>query len=127
MKKVILAMSLASMSLFANDTTIDATMKLMEQGIFQVQKGFIYNSKSDIIRGVETISSANSIFTHVDVSTFIENNSKVQVTKNINANLSKHLDSLKTNTQNSKFSDAGANYAQVLNDCVSCHTIIRGW
>lgn len=127
MKKIILALAFTSIASFANETTITATMSLMNQGIEQVQKGFIYNSKGDLIRGVETMESANSIFTHVDVSTFIKNNSKVQVTKNINENLTEHLAALKEDVQNNKYSDASNKYAKVINDCVSCHTIVRGW
>jgi len=127
MKKIILSLTLTAMASFASETTITATMSLMEEGLSQVQKGFLYNSQSDIVRGVETIESANSIFTHVDVSTFIKNNSKIQVTKNINANLTKHLAALKTDVKAKKFTDASVQYAKVVNDCVSCHTIIRGW
>jgi hypothetical protein len=127
MKKIILALSLTVAASFANDTTINATMDLMNQGLQQVQKGFVYNSKEDILRGIETIESANSIFTHVDVSTFIKNNSKIQVTKNINANLTKELKNFKQAVVAKDFSEATAQYAKVLNDCVSCHTIIRGW
>lgn len=127
MKKVIVSLALTAVASFASETTINATMSLMEEGLSQVQKGFVYNSQSDIIRGVETIESANSIFTHVNVSTFIKNNSKVQVTKNINANLTKHLTLLKKDVKAKKFSDASVKYAKVVNDCVSCHTIIRGW
>ena len=127
MKKTIVAFALTSLTLFANEATINATMQLMDQGMNQVQKGFVYNSKSDIVRGIDTIESANSIFTHVDVSTFIKNNAKIQVTKNINGNLAKHLKGLRADVEAHKYSDAGIKYAKVLNDCVSCHTIIRGW
>jgi len=127
MKKTIVALALTSLTVSANEATIDATMQLMEQGMNRVQKGFLYNNKVDIIRGINTLQSANSIFIHVDVSTFIENNSKIQVTKNINANLSEHLAKLKTDVEAHKYSSAGIKYAKVLNDCVSCHTIIRGW
>jgi len=127
MKKVIAAMALTAITAFASETTITATMSLMEQGVSQVQKGFLYNSKSDLMQGIETIESANSIFSHVDVSTFIQNNSKVKVTKNINENLEKHLKELKVSVADKKYSDASKKYAKVLNDCVSCHTIIRGW
>ena len=126
MKKVILALAFTAVASFANDTTIDATMKLMNQGLNQVQTGFMYNSKEDIIRGVETMENADAIFSHVDVSTFMKNN-KVQVANNINKNLSKHLKALKKDVKNGKYSDATAKYAKVVNDCVSCHTIIRGW
>jgi len=127
MKKIILALSLTVAASFANETTINATMDLMNQGLEQVQKGFVYNSQEDILRGIETIESANSIFTHVDVSTFIKNNSKIQVTKNINQNLTKELKNFKKAVISKDFSDATTQYAKVLNDCVSCHTIIRGW
>ena len=127
MKKIILALSLTVAASFANETTINATMDLMNQGLQQVQKGFVYNSQEDIVRGIETIESANSIFTHVDVSTFIKNNSKIQVTKNINKNLTKELKNLKKAVESKDYSEATVQYAKVLNDCVSCHTIIRGW
>jgi len=127
MKKIILALSLTVAASFANETTINATMDLMNQGLQQVQKGFVYNSQEDIVRGIETIESANSIFTHVDVSTFIKNNSKIQVTKNINKNLTKELKNFKKAVEAKDYSEATVQYAKVLNDCVSCHTIIRGW
>ncbi|MEA2073601.1 MAG: cytochrome C [Campylobacterota bacterium] len=127
MKKVILTVAFTAITAFASSTTINATMSLMEEGLVQVQKGFLYSSQDDIVRGVETIESANAIFTHVDVSTFIQNNSKVQVTKNINKNLSEHLKALKKDVKAKKYSDASEKYAKVVNDCVSCHTIIRGW
>lgn len=127
MKKVILTMAFTAMTAFASETTITATMSLMEEGLGQVQKGFLYSSQDDIVRGVETVENANAIFTHVDVSTFIQNNSKVQVTKNINKNLTEHLAELKKDVKAKKYNDASEKYAKVVNDCVSCHTIIRGW
>jgi len=127
MKKAILAVALMAASTFANDVTVSATMSLMEQGINQVQKGFLYNSKSDIKAGISTLESANSIFNHVDVSTFIKHNNKVQVTKNINANLTADLKALKKDVNAGKFNDATKKYGKVVNDCLSCHTIIRGW
>lgn len=127
MKKVIVMLTFAVVAVFANETTIFTTMNSMNDGIQQVQKGFVYNSKSDIVAGIETIENANAIFTHVDVTTFIKNNSKVQVTKNINANMAKHLKAFKQDVSDGEYSDATEEYARVLNDCVSCHTIIRGW
>jgi 3-methyladenine DNA glycosylase Tag len=58
---------------------------------------------------------------------FIKNNSKIQVTNNINADLTKELKNFKQAVVAKDFSEATAQYAKVLNDCVSCHTIIRGW
>ena len=127
MKKVILALALTSAATFANEATINATMQLMKQGMEQVQKGFMYNSKSDIVQGIDTLENSNAIFKHVDVTKFIKHNNKVTVTKNITSNLEDDLKALKKAVSANEFADAAALYGKVTNDCVSCHTIIRGW
>lgn len=126
MKKVILALVTCSVLSIASETTIDATMKLMQQGMNQVQTGFLLNSKKDIKAGIATLENANAIFTHVDVADFIKSN-KVAVAKNINVNLTKDLKALKKSVDASQYTDASKNYAKVLNECITCHTIIRGW
>jgi hypothetical protein len=127
MRKVILALALTSAATFANDTTIDATMQLMRQGMEQIQKGFMYNNKVEIKKGIETLENSNAIFKNVDVSVFIEHNNKIQATKNINHNLEDDLKSLKKSIVDGEYADATDTYGKVLNDCVSCHTIVRGW
>lgn len=127
MKKVILALALTSAATFASDTTIDATMQLMKQGMEQVQQGFMYNSKEDIKKGIETLENSNAIFKNVDVAKFINKNNKIQATKNINENLEANLKAFKEAANAGKYSEATKFYGKVTNDCVSCHTIIRGW
>ncbi len=127
MKKLMLALALTSVATFAADTTITATMQLMEKGMEQVQKGFMYNSKQDIIQGIETLQNSDAIFKKVDVTTFIPNNKKVRVTQNITNNLGEDLVILKKAIENDEFTTATEKYGKVLNDCVACHTAIRGW
>lgn len=127
MKKFVLALALTSAAAFAADTTITATMQLMDRGMQQVQKGFMYNSKSDIIQGIETLENSDAIFKKVDVTTFIPNNKKVRVTQNITNNLGEDLAILKKAIENDEFTTATEKYGKVLNDCVACHTVIRGW
>lgn len=122
-----LALALTSVATFATDTTITATMQLMEKGMEQVQKGFMYNSKQDIIQGIETLQNSDAIFKKVDVTTFIPNNKKVRVTQNITNNLGEDLVILKKAVENNEFTTATEKYGKVLNDCVACHTAIRGW
>jgi len=126
MKKTILALVTCSVLSIASETTIDATMKLMQQGMNQINIGFMLNSKEDIKQGLSTLENANSIFTRVNVADFINSN-KVTVAKNINENLAEDLTSLKKAVAASKYADATAEYAKVLNNCVACHTIVRGW
>jgi hypothetical protein len=126
MKKTILALVMCSALSMANETTIDATMKLMKEGMSQINTGFILNSKQDIESGVKTLENSNAIFKHVDVATFIKSN-KVTVAKNINENLDTHLKALSKAVSSSEYSEATTQYAKVLNECVACHTIVRGW
>lgn len=127
MKKVIFALAATSVMALANDTTINATMQLMEQGLNEVQSGFIYNDKNKLSRGIQTLESSNAIFNNVDVSVFIPNNAKIQVTKNISENLTKDLAAFKKSVAEKKYAEATEDYARVVNSCISCHTIIRGW
>ncbi|MDB2562896.1 cytochrome C, partial [Sulfurimonas sp.] len=107
-------------------TTIDATMKLMQQGMDQINTGFMLNSKEDILQGISTLENSNAIFNTVEVAGFIKSQ-KVAVANNINKNLAKDLKALKKAIANSEYSEGTKQYAKVLNECVACHTIIRGW
>lgn len=127
MKKVILALVMTSVIALADATTVLATMKLMNQGMSEVQTGFLYNNKEALSKGISTLENANAIFSTVDVTSFIPHNNKVQVTKNINKNLADDLKAFKKSVDEKNFADATANYGKVLNDCISCHIIIRGW
>lgn len=126
MKKVILALVTCSVLSIASETTIDATMKLMQQGMNQIHTGLLLNSKEDIKQGISIVESSNSIFTHVNVADFVKSN-KVTVTKNINKNLAKDLISFKKAIDSADYTEATKQYGKVLNECVACHTIIRGW
>ena len=127
MKKIILVLALSTVAVFANSATINTTMNAMNQGMQKIQSGFMYNNKEEIKQGIKAIESANDTFSKIDVSKFIAKNHKIQVTNNINKNLAKDLSALKKAINTSRYSDATKEYAKVVNDCLSCHTIIRGW
>jgi len=127
MKKMVLALVATSVIAMANDTTVNATMSLMTQGMNQVQAGFLYSNKEDIASGIAVIENANAIFKNVDVSTFIKNNKKVQVTRNINKNVSKHLKALKKAVAAGNYTDATKEYGELTANCIACHKIVRGW
>ena len=127
MKKVILALVTCSVLSIASETTIDATMKLMQQGMNQIQAGFLYSNRDDVSNGIKVVQDANSIFTKVDVSTFIPKNKKTQVTKNINKNLTKNLIILQKAVEAKNMTDATIAYGKVTANCISCHRIVRGW
>lgn len=126
MKKVIVALATAATLSMAADTTVDATMNLMKEGMTKINQGFMYNSKADVKAGLSIVESANSIFATVDVKEFMHS-SKEQVTRNINQNMSKHIAALRKAVDADKYAEATKQYSNVMSDCISCHTIIRGW
>ena len=127
MKKTVLALVATSVIALASDTTVNATMSLMTQGMNQVQAGFLYSNRDDVENGIKVLENANAIFTKVDVSTFIPHNKKVQVTKNISENLTKNLDALSKAVSNKNMSDATDAYGKVIANCISCHRVVWGW
>ena len=126
MKKIILTLTASAIMAFAGDTTVTATMSLMEKGMNEIQKGFLYNDKTLIKEGIEIVRDANSIFSKVDVRSFL-NNDKTQVVANITDDLKGNLKKLSSLIGTKKYSDASRLYGKVVNDCVACHTIIRRW
>ena len=126
MKKIFLALVASSMMLMASETTVTATMKLMQQGMDQINTGFMLNSKGDIEQGIATLENSSAIFTTVNVADFINTN-KVTAANNMNKNLTKDIKALKKAMNESKYSEAAKQYSKVLNGCMTCHTITRGW
>jgi ABC-type transport system substrate-binding protein len=127
MKKIILSILTGAIIASANsDTTVDATMSLMKQGMNKINNGFMYNSKEDLLTGLSIIEGANSIFKTVDVKKFMHSD-KERVTRNINKNLDKHIKELRKVVDSGEYSNATTQYSKVINDCISCHITIRGW
>ena len=127
MKKMVLALATSSVLALANETTINETMSLMTQGVNQIQTGFVYSKKKDVVSGIKILQSANTIFTKVDVSTFIANNNKIQVTNNINRNLTANLKLLRKSVESDNYTDATKHYGEVMASCIACHRIVRGY
>lgn len=129
MKKVLLALAVSSMFTFASadEKTINATMSLMTQGMNQIQTGFLYSNKKAVNNGIEILENANAIFSKVDVTTFIKHNNKVQVTKNINANLAENLAAFSKAIKAEDYTEATKYYGKVTSNCIACHRTVRGW
>ncbi|MBN2781813.1 MAG: cytochrome C [Campylobacterales bacterium] len=126
MKKVMLALVATASLSMASDATINATMSLMKEGMNKINNGFMYNSKEDVKAGLAVVESANDIFKTVDVKAFTKSE-KEQVARNINNNIEDHIKALRKAVEAGKYSEGITQYAKVMDDCISCHTIIRGW
>jgi cytochrome c556 len=127
MKKLLLTLVAGATIASASNTTINATMDLMEKGMNTIQKGFFYNQKALLLEGADVVESANKIFSTVDTKEFTKGNRAQQVISNIHGNLASDLKAFRKSVEADQFANASAQYGKMVNDCVACHTVIRGW
>lgn len=112
------------------DDTLAANMSQMENGLSNIQKGFLYNTPALIKNGVGEIHKANALFHDMDATKKYLPKDK-QHMSNIAFNASKRIDSasaeLLSNLDKKQFSKAHASYSEIMNACTACHAVVRGW
>lgn len=118
---------LGLLSLSAQEQPENSTMTLMDQGMTKMQQGFVLNNKAEILDGLMLLEETTEMYAKEDLSHFIPLHNKIQVAKNINKNLSENIQKLKASLKTKSHSDATKYYGQILNNCVACHAIVRGW
>ncbi|MFH0710627.1 MAG: hypothetical protein V2A75_10500 [Pseudomonadota bacterium] len=126
----ILALSALLSAGLAADETMILNMSQMENGLSNIQKGFLYNAPNLIQGGVSEIQKANALFHNVDASKKYLPKDK-QHMSNIAFNASKRIDSassdlLKALTKK-EYSKAHQSYSEIVNACTACHAVVRGW
>jgi len=112
------------------DDTLATNMSQMENGLSNIQKGFLYNAPAMIKNGVGEIHKANALFHDMDATKKYLPKDK-QHMNNIAFNASKRIDSasaeLLNNLEKKQFSKAHAAYSEIMNACTACHAVVRGW
>lgn len=123
-------MALFFSSMAMADTTLASNMSQMENGLSQVQKGFLYNNSLLIKEGVTEIHTANLLFHNVEETKKYLPKDK-QHMSNIAFNASKRIDKASADLIKSldkkQFSKASQSYSEIVNACTMCHAVVRGW
>lgn len=114
---------------FASDSMI-VEMKNMRDSMHQINDGFFYNQKGEILEGLTKLKKSNAIFgSQADVKKHLPK--KVQHMSGISYNTVKrvnsYIDEMKVYIDNNQFGKAANSYTNILNSCTSCHAIVRGW
>lgn len=129
MIKVLALSALLGSGLMA-DQTLAATMKQMETGLNDVQKGFLYNTPDLIKNGVKEIHEANALFHNSDATKKYLPKEK-QHLSNIAFNASKRIDKASADLLaalgKKQISKASQSYSELVNACTACHGVVRGW
>jgi hypothetical protein len=130
MKKVLVCLSLFTALGLQADDSIQVTMKNMRDGLVQVQDGFLYNNKQDILSGIDKITKANKIFhDEKSAASFLTGDKKKysQIAYISTKNLNLYLTTMKSYAEDGSIVNASDAYSGVIHSCTHCHAITRGW
>jgi len=121
----ILSVSFAS----ANDV-MTKSMNIMQQGIEQVQFGFINNNEQMVRDGLVQIKKGNAMFSSESlIKASLPNNKKhmVNVAENASKRITADATIIELNLDDKAYTKAAEGYADMVNACSRCHGIIRSW
>lgn len=129
MVKILALSALLSAGVMADDT-LALNMSQMENGLSNVQKGFLYNAPALIKGGVSDIRKANALFHNMDETKKYLPKDK-QHMSNIAFNASKRIDTASDDLvkalDKKEYSKAHQSYSEIVNACTACHAVVRGW
>lgn len=112
------------------DDTLAVNMSQMENGLSNIQKGFLYNAPALIKGGVSDVQKANALFHNMDVTKKYLPKDK-QHMNNIAFNASKRIDGASADLlkalDKKEYSKAHQSYSEIVNACTACHAVVRGW
>jgi len=129
MIKILALSALLSAGVMA-DETLANNMSQMENGLSNVQKGFLYNTPALIKNGVAEIKKADALFHDMDATKKYLPKDK-QHMSNIAFNAAKRIDTatndLLAALDKKQYSKAHQSYSDIVNACTACHAVVRGW
>ena len=114
----------------AQADTMTKSMNIMQQGIEQVQFGFINNNEQMIRDGLAQIKKGNAMFSSEGViKKYLPKDKKHMVNVATNASKRIALDAnvIELNLDDKAYTKAAEGYSDMLNACSRCHGIIRSW
>jgi len=130
--KIFLATLCVASALQANEAAkINAMVMInMENGLANIQKGFLYNNLDLIKGGVEQVQKENAIYHDRKVIKSMLGDNKKQM-ENLAYITSKRIENateeMKSYLALKQMKKAHSAFSDIVNACTDCHTLIRGW
>jgi len=109
---------------------LQLSMFKMEQGMNQIQTGFIHHNKDAIKNGIKMIDDGMKIYTKGnDFKKYLPEGKKhlSNVAKNSAKNVMASLNVIDANIDIKNVKKAARAYGDAMNACAKCHSIIRTW
>ena len=130
MKTFIVGLSMiAALGLQASDD-IALNMKDMRDGLVQIQDGFLYNDKQNIIQGITKVENANKMFHDKKTAyKFLPKDKQklAGIAELSSKNLNGSLEEMREYVKHNQIIEASAIHSDLVHNCTRCHAIVRGW
>ncbi|RXK13322.1 hypothetical protein CP965_05840 [Halarcobacter mediterraneus] len=127
--KILAALALTACISSAQDV-MQKSMNIMEQGMTEIQKGFLNNNIELIKSGTQKVREGNTLFSDEKViAQYLPENKKhmVNIASNAAKRISLDANVLELNLENKAYIDAANAYSDMMNACARCHSIVRAW
>jgi cytochrome c556 len=109
---------------------LQADMKKQEEALGAIQKGLLYGNKDMIKEGVAALKNSNKAAVLKDsLQAYLPENKKALYKQAMKSGegVNKNADALLANLDANKYGDTFTSYGKILNDCNTCHLVVRGW
>ena len=110
---------------------LQLSMYKMEQGMNQIQIGFIHHNKNSIKNGIRLVDDGMKLYTgdKGDYTKYLPEGKKhlANVAKNSAKNVIAALNVVDVNIDNGNIKRAAQAYGNAMNACAKCHSIVRSW
>ena len=129
MKKILLiAVLLGGTILMAESSQMNKTMKNLEVSMAFIQKGFLYNHRGRIEKGITSLREelkniSSFVIEHKTDSSFDAHTYAATETKAIDVLAARILEGFDAGHKEAVLVD----FQQMLNRCVTCHALVRKW
>lgn len=127
--KILLGLALVC-SLGNAKEVVKSSMAIMEQGMSQIQKGFLNNNTALILEGVKLVKKGNLMFSNKElIKKHLPADKKhlTNIAESQSKRISLDVTVLELNLENKSYIDAANAYSDMLNACSRCHSIVRSW
>ncbi|RXJ88537.1 hypothetical protein CRV01_12390 [Arcobacter sp. CECT 8983] len=127
--KILAAVAL-TVSISSAQDVMQKSMNIMEEGMSEIQKGFLNNSVELIKSGTAKVRKGNELFSDKKViSQYLPENKKhmVNIAENAAQRIKLDANVLELNLDNKAYIDAANAYSDMMNACARCHSIVRSW
>jgi cytochrome c556 len=127
MKKMFIASAAlaATISCASANEALYANMGLLEQGLSNIQKGYLYNSDILVENGVKTLVEASAKLSQDDMRSTLPKGANTTAVDNLTASMNKNIKVLQDAVEKHQTAKAVEAYSSVVRDCISCHIAIR--